>query len=112
MSPIQKNRKPAPYKDKGGKIKQLAVAFRVTEDEMQALEILCKDWNISIAQAVRTMIGISSMMAEMQPLFQQPKAQEQIKKIGVEPSQLEWRLITLKRFHKYWNKDAEGVNNL
>jgi hypothetical protein len=111
MTPVAKNRNPAPYREKGSP-KTRAVKFVVTDDEMHALEVLCKDWNISIAQAVRTMIGISSMMAEIQPLFQQPKAQEQIKKMGVEPSQLEWRLITLKRFHKYWNKGAEGVNNL
>lgn len=112
MSPIKKNRKPAPYKDKGGKTKQLAVAFRVTEDEMQALEILCKDWNISIAQAVRTMIGIAGTLTEFQPLFQQPKAQEQIKKMGIEPSLLEWRMITLKRFNKYWSPADPPVNNL
>ena len=110
MSPIQKNRKPAPYKDKGGQTKQLAVAFRVTDSEMQALEILCKDWNISIAQAVRTMIGLAGGIAELNVVFQQPKSQELLKKSGIEPSELEWRLITLKRFHKYWSNSITSVN--
>jgi hypothetical protein len=111
MTPVAKNRNPAPYREKG-QPKTRAVKFVVTEDEMQALEILCKDWNISIAQSVRTMIGLSSMVAELKPIFEHPKGLEILKKQGINPALLEWRLITLKRFSKYWNKGAEGVNNL
>ena len=111
MTPVAKNRKPAPYKEKGTP-KTRAVKFVVTEDEMHSLEVLCKDWNISIAQAVRTMISISALMAELQLLFQHPKGLELLKKQGIEPSLIEWRLITLKRFHKYWNKGESPVHNL
>jgi hypothetical protein len=111
MTPVQKNRKPAPYREKGSP-KTRAVKFVVTEDEMHALEILCKDWNISIAQAVRTMISISTIMGELQPVFQHPKAVEYFKKQGIEPSLIEWRLITLRRFNKYWNNGESPVSNL
>jgi hypothetical protein len=111
MTPIAKKRTPVPYREKGSP-KTRAVKFVVTEDEMQALEILCKDWDISVAQAVRTMIGIASLMGEIQPMLHHPSGKELLKKLPIEPSLLDWRLITLKRFSKYWNTDTSTVNNL
>jgi hypothetical protein len=82
--------------------KTIAVKFLVTKDEMQALEVLCKDWDISIAQAVRTMIGLSSLFGEAHQLLSHPSVQDFLRKHGREPSEMEWRLLTLKRFAKYW----------
>ena len=114
MTPIKKDRKPAPYKEKGSK-KTRAVKFVVTEDEMKALEALSKDWNISIAQAVRTMISIAGETSNFLPIFQQPEAHKLLKQINISPEilpLLEWRMITLKRFLKYWNKEEPDVNKL
>jgi hypothetical protein len=101
------------YKSPKTKVaKTIAVKFLVTEDEMQALEILCKDWDISIAQAVRTMIGFSSLFGEAHTFVKDSRVQEFLKKHGKEPSEIEWRLITLKRFAKYWDADIKNVHKL
>jgi len=103
-----------PYKEKGS-AKTRAVKFVVTEDEMQALEMLCKDWNISIAQAVRTMIGIATDFGELATVLnvgKSPQVKEQLKKNGKEPSELEWRLLSLQRFRKYWNINITDVDKL
>jgi hypothetical protein len=103
-----------PYKEKGSS-KTRAVKFVVTEDEMQALEMLCKDWNISIAQAVRTMIGIATDFGDLATVLnvgKSPQVKEQLKKHGKEPSELEWRLLSLQRFRKYWNINRTDVDKL
>lgn len=110
MTPVAKNRKPAPYKEKGSP-KTRAVKFVVTEDEIEALEMLAKDWNCSVAQAVRTMIGMSEIFVKLRPILQTPQILKVLEKNEVEPSLLEWRIITLQRFHKYWSKVEPDVNN-
>ena len=111
MTPAAKNRKPAPYKEKG-QPKNRAVKFVVTEDEMQALEILGKDWNISIAQVVRTMISLSTTLSLLSPFLSHPDVKKALRASGVDPELIEWRGITLKRFEQYWNSDFHIVNKL
>lgn len=109
MSPRIKDRKPSPYKEKGA-VKEKAIKFVVTPDEYQALEILAKDWGISMAQAVRTMIGVSQLLSEMQGIIVSKQGKELMIKHGINPSEIDWRLTTLKRFNKYWN--GGGMNLL
>jgi len=109
MTPVKKNRKPAPYKEKGSP-KTRPVKFVVTEDEMYALEVLSKDWEISIAQSVRTMIRLSTFLSELEPILNNPISKPLVKEYGIDTNELFWRLTTLRRFSKYWNIDEPTVN--
>jgi len=102
MSPNTPNRKPAPYKDKGA-LKIRAVKLQVTPDEHKALDALATDWECSIAQTIRTMVGLSGVLPLLEPLLDHPVVEEALKKHGINRSLLEWRITTLKRFMKYWN---------
>ncbi|MFM8759172.1 MAG: hypothetical protein ACKODS_06460 [Methylophilaceae bacterium] len=99
----KKNVTSAPYKDKGTP-KNRAVKILVTEEEYQALEIIAKDWNISLALAVRIMIGISTSISNIWDFFNNPSGHETIKKAipGMEIAEFNWRMVTLRRFQKYW----------
>lgn len=105
MSPRIKDIKPSPYKEKGA-VKEKAIKFVVTPDEYQALEILAKDWGVSMAQSVRTLIGISQILSAMQEIIMSEKGKKVLIQSGGNPSEIDWRLTTLKRFNKYWNKES------
>lgn len=102
-------KKRAPYKE-GGVKKTRQAKFVVTQDEYKALEELSKDWQLSVGNTLRTIIGLSGFMPTILEVAKGEMTKYQYDRMwkahGIEPSYIEWRMVTLTRFLKYWNENS------
>lgn len=110
MTEVKKKLGRPKNENRGPRVKQVKLV--VSDSEAKALDSLATDWNMPTSKAIRTMVDMAASLSDFYPVVVHPEFQQLLEKHiknkqVSEPllKEIEWRMLTLRRFAKYWRQD-------